>query len=92
MSLATRIRRNHDVIAAGVAEQTILLNPKDWTYAHFNETAARIWEALDEPQPVESLVAALMRDYEVDRSTCEAEVADFVRDMAARGFIIIEPA
>ena len=92
VSPAALIQRNSDVIAAGIAGQTILLNPKDWTYVHFNETAARIWEALDQPRTVEGLVDALIRDYAVDRSTCEREAAAFVADMSARGFVIIDAA
>ncbi|HKO01339.1 MAG TPA: PqqD family protein [Thermoanaerobaculia bacterium] len=90
LSPATRIRRNSDIIAAGISEQTILLNPSDWTYVHFNETAARIWEALDEPRSIESVIEVLMRDYAVDRSTCEREVDAFVSEMSGRGFIILE--
>ena len=82
------IRRNRDVIAAGMAGETILLNPTDWTYVHFNETAARIWEALEEPRTISGIIEALMRDYAVDRATCEAEAVQFVNDMAARGFVI----
>jgi hypothetical protein len=92
LSPTTRIRRNTDIIAAGVAEETILLNPKDWTYVHFNETAARIWEALDEPRTVENVMAALMREYDVDPATCEREVAEFVSSMSGRGFIVIDAA
>jgi len=92
LSLATRLRRNSDIIAAGISEQTILLNPADWTYVHFNETAARIWEALDEPRSVDSVIETLMRDYAVDRSTCEREVEAFVSEMSGRGFIILEAA
>jgi hypothetical protein len=86
------IRRNADIIAAGIAEQTILLNPKGWTYVHFNDTAARIWEALDEPRTIGALVETLMRDYAVDRPTCEREAAAFVVDMSERGFVIIDAA
>ena len=92
LSPDTLLRRNPDIIAAGIAEQTILLNPKDWTYVHFNETAGRIWEALDEPRSVSSLVDVLIRDYAVDRSTCEREAAAFVRDMSERGFLIVDAA
>jgi hypothetical protein len=92
LSPATRIRRSSDVIAAGMAEETILLNPADWTYVHFNETAARIWEALDEPRSVDEVVERLRRDYAVDRAACEREVEAFVSDLAARGFIIVEAA
>lgn len=86
----SRIRRNTDVIAAGVASETILLDPSDWTYVHFNETAARIWEALDEPRTIANVIETLMRDYAVDRSTCEAEVGSFVAEMSRRGLIVID--
>jgi len=75
-----------------MANETVLLNAADWTYAHFNETAARIWEALDEPRSVDGVIEVLMRDYAVDRSTCEREVAAFIDDMSRRGFIVIEAA
>lgn len=92
LSLSTEalIRRNGDVIAAGMAGQTILLNPSDWTYVHFNETAARIWEALGEPRTIAGVVEVLTRDYAIDRPTCEREAAQFLEDMTARGFVIID--
>jgi hypothetical protein len=92
MPAATRLRRNADVIAAGIAEQTILLNPKDWTYVHFNETAARIWEVLAEPRSVGAVIEALMCDYAVDRPSAEREVAEFLDDMSRRGFVVVEAA
>jgi hypothetical protein len=92
MSAATRLRRNADVIAAGIDEQTILLNPKDWTYVHFNETAARIWEVLAEPRSVGAVIETLIRDYTVYRPTAEREVAEFLDDMLRRGFVVIEAA
>ena len=88
----TRIRRNSDVIAAGIAAETVLLDPKDWTYIHFNETAARIWEVLDEPRSFDAIVDALMRDYDVERSACEREVERFVAEMSGRGLILVDAA
>jgi hypothetical protein len=88
----TPIRRNSDILAAGVGTETILLDPTDWTYVTLNETAARIWEALDEPRSVEEVVESLVRDYEVDRTTCDREVATFVREMSGRGLLVVEAA
>ena len=91
MSSTTILRRNGDVIAAGMAQQTILLNVSTWTYADFNETATKIWELLDRPRTMDAVVSALMRDYAVDRATCEGELGAFVDDMARNGFIVVEP-
>jgi hypothetical protein len=92
MTPTTRIRRNTEILAADVAEETVLLDPGDWTYVFLNETAARIWEALDEPRSVGEVVEVLERTYDVDRATCDREVSEFVGEMSARGVLLVEPA
>ena len=89
---ATRIRRNAEILSAGVADETILLDPSDWMYVGFNETATRIWAVLDQPRSVGEIIRVLLRDYDVDRTTCEAQVTRFVEEMSGRGLLILEPA
>ena len=84
------ITRNSDVIAADVMDALVLLDPATWTYAHFNDTAATIWHVLETPQTLDSLVAAVLADYEVGDAECRAEVTDFVRGMGAAGFLIVD--
>ncbi len=88
MPTTTLLRRNQDIIAAGLADETILLNASTWTYVHFNETATKIWELLGQPRTADDVVTALMNDYSIDRPTCEREVEAFVEEMAGRGFIV----
>jgi hypothetical protein len=87
-----RIRRNGEILAAAVEGETVLLDPTDWTYVYLNETASRIWEVIDEPRAVEAVVEKLLEDYEVDRTTCQEEVASFVREMVGRGVLIADAA
>jgi len=89
MSPATVIQRNPDIIAAAVGEETILLNAVTWTYVHFNETAAKIWECLDRPRSVGEIVATLTADYAIDADACAREVQEFAEGMSGRGFIQI---
>lgn len=92
MGESTLVRRNADILSADVAEETVVLDPTDWTYVGLNETAARIWAALDEPRSVAEIIEALLRDYDVDRATCDREVTKFVGEMSDRGLLIVEPA
>ena len=92
MTAGTRIHRNSDVLAADVEDETVLLDPSEWIYISCNETAARIWQALDQPRSHDEVVETLLRDYDVDRTTCDREVGEFVREMAARGLIVVEAA
>jgi hypothetical protein len=89
MSPTTILRRNQEIIAAAVGEETILLNSANWTYVHFNETATRIWECLGESRSVRDLVTTLMAEYEVDESTCQRQVQDFAQEMSGRGFVVV---
>lgn len=88
----TTIRRNVEILSAGVDEDEILLDPSVWTYVFLNETAARIWNVLDSPRSIEDVVESLLRDYEVDAATCEREVEEFVGDMSRRGVLIVDAA
>lgn len=91
MSESTRVRRNADILSADVGDETVVLDPSDWTYVGFNETAARIWATIDEPRTIGEIIEALVRDYDVDRATCDREVTRFVDEMSDRGLLIAEP-
>ena len=90
MGPATRLRRNPDIIAAEVREETILLNPETWVYVHFNETAARIWQCLDEPCSVDALVGTLVAEYQVDAADCAHAIEEFVAGLSESGVLIVE--
>ena len=47
------------------------------------ETAARIWELLPTADGESALVDALLEEYEVDRATLEADVAEFLGQLRA---------
>jgi hypothetical protein len=90
MEPTTRCRRNPDVVAAEVGSQTMLLNVATWTYLHFNETGSKIWTALEQSPTVERLVSSLVDEYAVDLDACRNDVAGFLSEMVASGFVIAE--
>lgn len=52
-----------------------------------NETAARVWEALRRGDDVETIVAAMARDYEVDAPRASNDVAAIVLDLQRAGLM-----
>lgn len=52
-----------------------------------NKTAAFLWKQCQTDQTKESLVAALLDHYEVDRPAAEKGVEDFVSTARASGFL-----
>lgn len=74
-----------------VEGEIILLDERDWTYLHLNGTGATIWKALaDGGATLESVVAALTAEYDVDEPTAEADARALLDQLAERG--LIEPA
>ena len=52
-----------------------------------NETGAFLWERLSEETDAETLVNALLAEYDVDAETAKAAVAAFVAKLSDNGFL-----
>ncbi len=67
-------QRAAGAVSAEVDGETVVLSPTDMRYHGLNDTAAAIWEDLEEPRTVDGLVATLGERYEVDPATCRRDV------------------
>lgn len=52
-----------------------------------NETGAFLWERLPDAENEAALVDAVLEEYEIDRSTAEADVAEFLGRLRALSVI-----
>ena len=53
----------------------------------FNGTGTLIWKLLESPTTVSQLAVAVAREYDVDSSQAERDVASFVGEMKAVGLV-----
>ena len=71
----TEYRRNPTVEAAPMSGETVLYNPDTNQFCVLNETAAFIWEALEEPKTQRQLCDGLLAEFEgVDLEAAERDV------------------
>lgn len=56
-------------------------------YIALNETAGRIWQLLEQPHTVETLVQRLRQEFDVSEQSCRAAVVRTVRDLEAVGAV-----
>ena len=56
----------------------------------FNGTATRIWKMIEQPIRLAALRDALVRDYEVDAATCEADLRELLRELEQDGLVSID--
>lgn len=74
-----------------VAGQTVVLSMGDDmdlnTMITLNETGTFLWERLQNETDVDQLVAALLKEYDVDEATARACVIAFVGKLEQHGFL-----
>lgn len=85
--MSASIRRVDNILTTPTAQALLMLNVDRGQYHSINETAARIWELLAEPTTEEALVDALLREFDVDRARCAAEVNALLAALRERGLL-----
>lgn len=79
-------------ISRTIAGETVLV-PSDETAHDFNgmisltDTAAFIWEHIEEASDFNQLVDMILDQYEVDRETAAADASEFVMQLLQQGMI-----
>ncbi|GAA3828233.1 PqqD family peptide modification chaperone [Nocardioides panacisoli] len=71
------ISRQPGVVEAQFDDIRVVLN-EDLAYLGLDEVGQRVWDLLEEPRSLDGVVGALLEEYDVDRATCERDVAAFV--------------
>ena len=81
-----------EVIGAELENSLVLLHTQTWTYLELNDTGMEVWQRLEQPRSLATVVAELVNEFEVDEPRCRRETEDFIGDLLARRFIQCIPA
>jgi hypothetical protein len=81
-----------DQVSCDLAGEAVILNLNSGMYYGIDEIGALIWAALEEPRTLEYLRETILRDYQIDKETCDRDVIAFLADMNAAGLIEINDA
>lgn len=87
IDLDTPVVAAQAVVAAGHPGETVILEPGSSAYFGLDEVGTRVWEEIQKPVKVSTLVDTLESEYDVDRPTLEHDLLALLREMAARGLI-----
>lgn len=86
------IRRSGDWLSARVGDEIMMMSAARGNYLGVNAVGARIWELIETPSDIDTVCAALVKEFAIDPDTCRAEVAQFVSEMEKHGAIAVDPA
>jgi hypothetical protein len=88
-------RRADNIVKRSIAGETLLIPITqvgvDLQKVYLlNETAAAIWDLLEEPQDVSAIVARLLEEYDAPATAIERGVTATVQELAQRCMVTVE--
>jgi hypothetical protein len=76
-----------DQVSAGLDDEAVVLNLRSGSYHGLNEVGARVWQLLAEPRSVSSVADAIVSEYDVDRTRCQADILVLLEELLDQGLI-----
>ena len=87
-TLDSALARNSTIIYAATGpEEMVMMSVDAGRYYGLNAVACRIWELLDTPRSASELCHRILEEFDVDATTCDAEVRRFVGELLNHGII-----
>lgn len=76
-------------LSSDSAESVVILNLKSGVYYELKEVGTHVWNLLQQPCSVQSILDKLLEEYEVDAERCEADLLALTENLARYGLIEI---
>lgn len=81
ISLDTVVARKAGQITADMDGEIVMMSLDTSRYYNLGKTGSVIWSQIESPSPVGEIVLNLLKEYDVPRQQCEAEVIAFLEEL-----------
>ena len=76
-----------EIIAADLADESVLLDMRSKRYFRLNKTASMIWRAIGDGATSAELLDSICERFEIDRDSARSELQTVCDDLLERGLI-----
>ncbi len=83
------VARKAGQITADMDGETVMMSLDTSRYYNLGKTGSVIWSLIENPTPAGEIVLNLLKEYDVPRERCEAEVIAFLEDLLKEKLIEI---
>jgi hypothetical protein len=83
-----RYRAIAEALVATLSDGAVLLNLQTKRYFSLNETGTRIWEMVQQTADEDAIIAALLREYEVEEPMARSEVRRILDELIEAQLIV----
>ena len=81
------LRISDDVVFRDLAGEAVLLNLATGTYFGLDPVGTRVWQLIGEDGTTETVLEALLAEYEVDEGTLRSDVEALIRALLEKGLL-----
>ena len=85
--MTATFRRTAATMSTEVGDDVVALQAERGFAYGMEDVTASVWKLLEQPRDLDSLVGALMAEYDVDEGQCRTEVGALLDQMAAEGLV-----
>ncbi len=87
IGIDSRLRCAPDVLFRSLDGEAVLLDLASGTYFGLDAVGTRIWELLDQRQPLAAILDAILDEYDVEEQRARADLFELVEGLLAKGLI-----
>lgn len=81
-----------DQLSSKLGSEVVILNLNSGVYYGLDPVGARIWELLQNAQPLTAIRDQIVREFDVEPQRCEQDLVDLLKQMESEGLIKVNPA
>jgi hypothetical protein len=74
-------------VACEVGGEAVVLQMDQGVYYGLNSVAARVWQLLQSPHSVDSLIEQVLQEFDVERERCALDVRELIADLARKQLV-----
>ena len=79
--------QNKEVIQSRIGDEIVMLDVESGFYFGLNSVASVIWEMMKEQVDLETMVNILIKEFDVDKATCESDTKELLGQMIEKKII-----
>ncbi len=84
------VSREPGFITSEIDGETVMMSVEQGNYFGLDSVGTRIWDGIKSPTKVCELINSLVEEFEVELSTCEKDVLEFLQRLSEKQIIKVQ--
>lgn len=87
--LESIIKRNSGLVSTDVDGEKVMMSVENGEYFGLDSVGSRIWEMIENPIKVETLIDYLIDEFDVSKQQCEIDALEFLNELFEKKLLIV---